>query len=396
MKRTLFSALLCVCLFVSALGVFGAEPEIEIIPHEKSTSWIIPGTISSSRYTGKEFAVHTNNGWEISEDNLTFRKVDMPDGVSGDNLVWMNGVYLLFDSWPGIVPRLWDSTYDERHYTGPIYVLDENFQLINTFEYDGILVDYVIYDNEFHFTFIQQFQKINPPRADQGWKGIYCKTSDFKTLQMFDCEDKRTMKNLLPAVSDHNRFRMPVVYEDPLRFSEKGPNVYYTSDINQYSLDGVYFADYPNDILLRKRIWYANGYLYVNREECYEKMQVTWPEYTYVKVNGNILGFNQPPVMENDRTLVPMRFLFEQLGDTVVWDDQTQTVTAFNNTKVITIGIDDHTAYVNGEPITLDVPPRLINDQTFVPLRFLSENLGYSVTWDAENNMAIIETEVQK
>ena len=55
--------------------------------------------------------------------------------------------------------------------------------------------------------------------------------------------------------------------------------------------------------------------------------------------------------------------------------------------------IDDTNATVNGEAATMDVPARLINDQTFVPLRFLSENLGYDVQWDESTNTAIITTE---
>ncbi len=400
MKRKFLAVLLCLCLCLNMVSVLGAEPEIEIIPHEKSQTWLIAPTVSDKLYTGKEFAKCVDGTWMISDDNFTFREagIDPEIGNKTDTLRWMNGVYVLFDIValaPNIEAHLYDGFYDQSDYTCPVYVLDQNFNLIKEIEYEGILVDYVIYNDEFHFVYIQQFEQRGAPHAHLGWKAYYCQTSDcFENLQVYEGH----WDDLLPQLpaKHNNRFQMPVVYENPLRAAQEGSNVYYDCDINQYSLDGVYFKEYPKDLLLRKRIWYANGFLYVNREDCYEKMAVSWPEYTYVKVNDNILGFNQPPVMENDRTLVPMRFLFEQLGDKVVWDDQTQTVTAFNNTKVITIGIDDYTAYVNGEPVTLDVPPRLINDQTFVPLRFLSENLGYSVAWDAENNMAIIETEVQK
>lgn len=53
--------------------------------------------------------------------------------------------------------------------------------------------------------------------------------------------------------------------------------------------------------------------------------------------------------------------------------------------------IDNTTATVNGAEATMDVPARLVNDKTMVPLRFLSENLGYTVTWDEETNTASIE-----
>ncbi len=124
----------------------------------------------------------------------------------------------------------------------------------------------------------------------------------------------------------------------------------------------------------------------------------------YVKLNDNILGFAQPPVMENDRTLVPMRFLFEQMGAEVDWNDETQTAIAISarggggerngaGENTVTFSIDNTAAYVNGAETTMDVPARLINDQTFVPLRFLSENLGCTVEWDETTNTAIIATE---
>ena len=126
---------------------------------------------------------------------------------------------------------------------------------------------------------------------------------------------------------------------------------------------------------------------------------------TYVRLNDTILGFSQPPVMESDRILVPMRFLFEQMGAEVDWNDATQTATAKISARgesgersgagenTVTFSIDNTTAYVNGAETPMDVPARLINDQTFVPLRFLSENLGYNVEWDEETNTAVITTE---
>ena len=60
--------------------------------------------------------------------------------------------------------------------------------------------------------------------------------------------------------------------------------------------------------------------------------------------------------------------------------------------KSVTFAIDNTTATVNGAATTMDVPARLINDQTFVPLRFLSENLGYTVDWDETANTAIVLT----
>ena len=98
---------------------------------------------------------------------------------------------------------------------------------------------------------------------------------------------------------------------------------------------------------------------------------------------------------------------FEQMGAAVTWDDATQTATAtvpvtteeeiqtfgLAEEKSVTFSVDNTTATVNGSAATMDVPARLINDKTMVPLRFLSENLGFNVQWDEATRTAIVTTE---
>jgi hypothetical protein len=112
-----------------------------------------------------------------------------------------------------------------------------------------------------------------------------------------------------------------------------------------------------------------------------------------IMLNDTILAFANPPETEQDRLLVPMRFLFEQMGETVEWQGETQTAKVIGAQNVVSFSINDTTATVNGTPAEMDVPARLINDKTMVPLRFLSEELGYTVEWDAEHNIAKIITE---
>ena len=111
----------------------------------------------------------------------------------------------------------------------------------------------------------------------------------------------------------------------------------------------------------------------------------------YVQFQDKILGFETPPVIESGSTLVPMRFLFEQMGADVEWNQETQTATATLDNTAVTFAIDDTNAEVNNTPATMDVPARLINGKTMVPLRFLSEEMGFEVAWDAESRTAIIE-----
>ncbi len=110
-----------------------------------------------------------------------------------------------------------------------------------------------------------------------------------------------------------------------------------------------------------------------------------------VRYQDTYLAFEQAPVIQDDRTLIPIRFLFEQMGATVDWNGDTRTATIAQNGRTITFSIDNTTAMVNGQPIQMDVPARIINDKTLVPLRFLSESLGYTVNWDGDNRIVTIE-----
>ncbi len=111
-----------------------------------------------------------------------------------------------------------------------------------------------------------------------------------------------------------------------------------------------------------------------------------------VLIDGALQVYDQPPVLVNDRTLVPMRGIFEALEATVFWDDATSTVTAVRGTDKIVLTIGNSTAYINDTPITLDVAPQLINDRTLVPVRFISESLGAEVTWKEESQQVCIST----
>lgn len=101
-----------------------------------------------------------------------------------------------------------------------------------------------------------------------------------------------------------------------------------------------------------------------------------------VVVDGRTLTFDVPPVIEGGRNLVPLRAIFEALGANVHWEGATQTVTASRFGTVIQLQIGAKTAYVSGNPVTLDVPGRILAGRTLVPLRFVGEGLGASVVYD--------------
>ena len=110
-----------------------------------------------------------------------------------------------------------------------------------------------------------------------------------------------------------------------------------------------------------------------------------------VILNGNKLSFTQTPVIENGTTLVPMRAIFEAMGASVEWDGTTQTVISVKDDTTISLTLNKETAIVNGESISLAVPAKLINGNTMVPLRFVSESLGAEVNWDGGSKTITIK-----
>lgn len=109
-----------------------------------------------------------------------------------------------------------------------------------------------------------------------------------------------------------------------------------------------------------------------------------------ITVDGQQLSFDVPPIIENNRVLVPLRAIFEALGATVSWDQATQTVTATKAGTEIKLTIDQATAYKNGYPVELDAPPKIVNNRTLVPIRFVSEALGAQVTWNGDTQTVTI------
>lgn len=126
----------------------------------------------------------------------------------------------------------------------------------------------------------------------------------------------------------------------------------------------------------------------------------TFASNVYVQLNGEIIDFTDSngnrvdAQIVNNRTMVPLRKIFELLGATVEWDNNTRTASAQKDDISIKLQIDNSIAEVSidGEvrKVELDSKPILINDRTMVPLRFISESLGKQVAWDAREQTAII------
>lgn len=116
-----------------------------------------------------------------------------------------------------------------------------------------------------------------------------------------------------------------------------------------------------------------------------------------VLVNGTAVEFeDQAPFIENDRTLVPMRAIFEALGAYVDWDEERRTVVSYDPVSdiSITMQVDSDIMFVGEEKVTLEVPAKIVNDRTVVPVRAIAEGMNSVVDWDEATRTVIVEKEM--
>ena len=118
-----------------------------------------------------------------------------------------------------------------------------------------------------------------------------------------------------------------------------------------------------------------------------------------VFVNDNEITFEAPPRIVNDFTLVPFRAIFEALGYEVDWNQEAQTVTGLKGDITLTMVIGKTEATVKNsaadaseaeKTVTFDVPPQIIDDFTFVPVRAVGEMSNYKVDWDNDARKVLI------
>ena len=113
------------------------------------------------------------------------------------------------------------------------------------------------------------------------------------------------------------------------------------------------------------------------------------------KVFGEDKTNDVAPIIRNNRTMLPARFVAENLGATVSWDAENRVVTisganAKGENVTIEITIDSDTAVVNGEKKKLDSPAFIENGRTYTPVRFIAECLGANVSWNGAKKEVII------
>lgn len=109
-----------------------------------------------------------------------------------------------------------------------------------------------------------------------------------------------------------------------------------------------------------------------------------------IDLDGQQLSFDVLPTIDNGRTLVPLRAIFEAMGATVDWDQDRQTATAMKDGTTVILQIGSTAPTINGEIRELDVPAKIIEGRTLAPLRFVGEAFGGTVDWNQASQLISI------
>lgn len=393
---------------------------VENFDNIKDLQYVGNGYIITQQNTdGNDKTLFTNDFVNFQTINLYNDDSFDPFSRMGnmDEIILANGAYIarsdVYDNVGKSGRVLEDYSY--------LYLLNERFDLLNKIKFDHYIKE-MSYVNGYSYVCINNESYLY--ENDMGYKtedivNTVLRSSDFENWE--ECErldhvpisnDKNSivLKGNNIFLFKNNAIAEQIIYEN-VRISEnKSPysdtaaqkilnrvgEYFYVVDNEEegiwISRDGVYFTkflfpydEWENGLDV---IYNADSDSYVTKENINNYIQYS---DSYISFKNCILGFETAPVIENERILVPMRFLLEQMGADVEWNQDTQTAIATMNNISVSFSIDDTNAEINGKTATMDVPARLINDKTMVPLRFLSEEMGYTVTWDEATRTAVIE-----
>jgi flagellum-specific peptidoglycan hydrolase FlgJ len=123
----------------------------------------------------------------------------------------------------------------------------------------------------------------------------------------------------------------------------------------------------------------------------------TTVEPVHLIVDGKDITAISNPVIENDRLLVPIRYVSEAIGAEVSWDAEKRSVRVERDGRDFQLWIDNRlVSYLDGAQVQLcDVSPKIINDHTYIPLRLMSNALSVGIEWDGDTRTATVDSGAQ-
>ena len=248
---------------------------------------------------------------------------------------------------------------------------------------------------EEHFGYIKS-------KVDSGevWSGTfnevvcYIYERDSAKTEIVKAEEKSMVINLTDGMEDNKIFDYPLTvkvnvpknWEDKVKFTQN-KNSGTAEAVTENGKKYVYLDIVPDSGEVTLSV---GTLLEIVEPEEEIKEEETQEDGIKVLIDGEKLICDQPPVIIEGRTLVPMRAIFEKLGATVSWDGETSTASGEKDGKTVSFVIGESFIGINGEKTALDVPAQIISDRTMIPARAVAEALGCKVDWDGDTQTVII------
>lgn len=307
-----------------------------------------------------------------------------------------SGYAARFSGWDGLG---WNIA--EHRDENKVYFFDEKFNFINIkafsdYIYDMVYVDHTLYicsDKNYSSVDGIKFEPLSNELSfpvTNGKNAIFRKANDLFAKK----KDNSYTKICFESGTPHELFSTGDMF-----YYRKSWKSYYTDtftkNIMSVSFDGVNWIDFnlPDKFLELMNVSFIDNKVNVDcRYEVFAFDAGQLTDNLVINLNNELLAFDVHAKLVNDRTMVPLRFLFEKLSAKVTWNEETQEIKIEKNNNVIVFKIDSKTAVVNGQEKSLDVSPYIENDKTMIPIRFLTENLGYKVQWNDETATVDIST----
>jgi len=115
-----------------------------------------------------------------------------------------------------------------------------------------------------------------------------------------------------------------------------------------------------------------------------------------IAIDGKIGRYTDVPILQDGRTLLPLRAVLENLGvknddEHIIWEPKDRSITVYKDSKKIFLQVENKKAEVNGTGFELDVPPMIYKNRTYIPARFVAESLGKKVVWDSKTKSVLIK-----
>lgn len=355
-------------------------------------------------YNGREYMRWRNEELYHLQEG-TWRKVKLPSSAmevfqsrsrNYDIVKTDWGYAARFCGWDGGVDWCIGNTASQNK----IYLFDKNFRFRSVWEAPTYVYDllssngkiYCLSDDIYETSDGKSFSKTEGQASFPECNGLFTLVREGNVLSLREPD-----KGDIPIRYESMNPPREAKATGGLFYCRKSWKTYFsdldTPNILSVSTDGLYWTDFqlPNTFLELKKVLYLNGKIWIDARYQTFVLDYQPPETVRMILKGEALGFEVPPETQNDRTMIPARFLFEKLHAAVDWNQETEEITLTGAGHTILFQIGRETAVVDGEERPLDAPPYLSGDRTMIPLRFLAENLGYQVDWDEARRLVTVK-----